>query len=249
MAAIAPNAADTFVEVGPGRGVLTRALASTVARLICVEIDRDLASRLSASLPSHVEIVTADFLEVDVRALLGTIDGPARVAGNLPYNVASPIVFRLFAAAEEGRVLKDATIMLQKEVAERLTAEPGGAAYGPMAIQAGRLADAHLLFTLPPGAFRPPPKVTSAVVQLRFRPSPVDVGDAQVFERVVRGAFLQRRKTLANALAPVAHALGRNVADLLARAGVDGGQRPERKAPIDQTVASTCAVSRASVLD
>ena len=83
-AAIAPNAADTFVEVGPGRGVLTRALASTVARLICVEIDRDLASRLSASLPSHVEIVTADFLEVDVRALPGTIDGPARVAGNHP---------------------------------------------------------------------------------------------------------------------------------------------------------------------
>src|SRR6267143_4649514 len=102
-------------------------------------------------------------------------------------NVSSPILFRLLGAADGGRVFSDATLMLQKEVADRLVAKPGRKAYGALAIQVALTADVEPLLTLPPGAFRPPPKVTSAVVRLRFRPPSVDVGDRQVFERLVRG--------------------------------------------------------------
>ena len=117
--------------------------------------------------------------------------------------------------------------MLQKEVADRLVAKPGRKEYGVLAVQVALTADVEHLLTLPPGAFRPPPKVTSAVVRLRFRPPVVDVGDPRVFERIVRGMFLQRRKTVANALRPVADALGHRSAELLERAEVDGKLRPE----------------------
>jgi 16S rRNA (adenine1518-N6/adenine1519-N6)-dimethyltransferase len=225
--AIAPRPDDLVLEIGPGRGALTRALMPHVARLVCVEIDRDLARLLASSVPPHVEVVTADVLDLDLRSLFHE-GRPVRVVGNLPYNVASPIVFTLIHSADEGRSISDATIMLQKEVADRLTAGPGRAAYGALAIQVARVADARTLFTLPPGAFRPPPRVSSAVVRLQFRPPAVDVGDAGVFERVVRGAFLHRRKTLANALQPVAHSFGRSVEDLVTRAGVDPRLRPEQ---------------------
>jgi 16S rRNA (adenine1518-N6/adenine1519-N6)-dimethyltransferase len=150
-----------------------------------------------------------------------------RVAGNLPYNISSPILFALLAAADEGRFFTDATLMLQKEVADRLVARPGRKEYGTLAIQTALTADVEHLLTLPPGAFRPAPKVTSAVVRLRFRPPCVNVGDQQVFERIVRGIFLQRRKTVANALRPVADSMGRSSAELLERAEVDGRLRPE----------------------
>ena len=117
--------------------------------------------------------------------------------------------------------------MLQKEVADRLVAKPGRKEYGALAIQVALTADVEHLLTLPPGAFRPPPKVTSAVVRLRFRPPSVDVGDPGVFERIVRGMFLQRRKTVSNALRPVADSLGHSSAELLERAQVDGRLRPE----------------------
>src|SRR5204863_1420915 len=123
--------------------------------------------------------------------------------GNLPYNISSPILFKLLRAADEGRRFSDATLMLQKEVADRLVAQPGTGDYGTLAIQVALVADVERLLTLPPGAFRPPPKVTSAVVGLRFRPATVEVGDRAAFERLVRGAFTQRRKTLLNALRPV----------------------------------------------
>jgi 16S rRNA (adenine1518-N6/adenine1519-N6)-dimethyltransferase len=141
--------------------------------------------------------------------------------------VASPILFALLHGADEGRLFSDATVMLQKEVADRVIAPPGTADYGGLAIQVALLADAERILTLPPGAFRPPPKVTSAVVRLRFRPPLADVGDPAVFERVVRGVFLQRRKTVLNALKPVADGLGRSAPDLIERAGVDPRKRPE----------------------
>jgi len=137
-------------------------------------------------------------------------------------------------------VFADATLMLQREVADRLVAAPGSGEYGTLAVQVAVLADVERLLTLPPGAFRPPPKVTSAVVRLRFRPRAVDVGDPATFERVVRGVFLQRRKTILNALTPVADALHRSAADLIARAGVDPGKRPQAL-----TVAEMAALSRA----
>ena len=218
---------DTFLEIGPGRGALTRPLAARAGRVIAIEIDRDLAAALSNEQFPNVRVIESDVLDVDLRAALGTEARPLRVAGNLPYNVSSPILFALLAAADEGRFLSDATLMLQKEVADRIGAEPGRKEYGALAIQVALTADVEHLLTLPPGAFRPPPKVTSAVVRLRFRPPSVDVGDRRVFERLVRGIFLQRRKTLANALRPVADALGRTSAELLERADVDGRLRPE----------------------
>jgi len=223
---VGPQADETFLEIGPGRGALTAALAPRVARLVAVEIDRDLAAALPERLPRPVRIVEGDFLDTDIAALLKGERLPARVAGNLPYNVATPILARLLDAAEGGRVLADAVVMLQKEVADRVVARPGTADYGPLAVATALDADAEMVLTLPPGAFRPPPRVTSAVVRLRFRPPAVEVGDRAVFARLVRGAFQQRRKTILNALGPPAETLGRRAADLLARAGVDPQIRP-----------------------
>ena len=225
--AVAPVSDDTFLEIGPGRGALTVPLAQRAGRVVAIEIDRDLAEALPSIVPPHVKVIAGDFLDADLEAVLGTENRPVRVVGNLPYNMSSPILFKLLRAADQGRLLSDATLMLQKEVADRLAAAPGSGDYGALAIQVAVAADAERLLTLPPGAFRPPPKVTSAVVRLRFRPPTVNVGDPAVFERIVRGVFLQRRKTIQNALKPVADALGRTASDLLARAAIDPGRRPE----------------------
>ena len=240
LASLAPRPDDAFLEIGPGRGALTGPLAASVHRLIVVEIDRDLAAALPARVPSHVRVVHGDFLEVDLDELLRDEPRPVRVVGNLPYNVSSPILFKLLHAAREGRRFADATLMLQKEVADRLVAQPGTGEYGTLAIQVALHADVERLLTLPPGAFRPPPKVTSAVVRLRFHAPSADVGDPATFERIVRGMFLQRRKTLANALKPVAFSLGRSAPELLERAGLDGSQRPG-----ELTVADVARLSRA----
>ena len=230
LESLSPSPDDVFLEIGPGRGALTRPLAGRVHRVVAVEIDRDLAAHLRAGLPSSVRVVEGDFLEASLEDLLRDEPKPVRVVGNLPYNVSSPILFKLLHCASEGRLFADATLMLQKEVADRLVAEPGTRNYGVLAIQMALLADAERVLTLPPGAFRPLPKVTSAVVRLRFRPPREDVGDFGTFERLVRGLFLQRRKTVLNALKPVAESFGHSAAQLLATAGVDGSKRPEELA-------------------
>ena len=227
IAALGTSPDDTFLEIGPGRGALTRALAPHVARIVAVEIDRDLAAALPAHAPAHVRVVTGDFLHVDLDEVLRDEPRPLRVIGNLPYNVASPILFRLLHEAKHGRRFRDATLMLQKEVADRIMATVGTAEYGVLTLQVGLLADVDRILTLPPGAFRPPPKVTSAVVRLRFRPPTVDVGDPAVFERVVRGVFLQRRKTLLNAFRPVADSFGQEAAPLIELAQLDGNRRSQ----------------------
>ena len=225
--ALSPQPDDVFLEIGPGRGALTIPLAPRVARIIAVEIDRDLAAALPHRLPAHVRIVERDFLDVDLRHLLAAETRPVRVVGNLPYNVSSPILFKLLHEAGEGRVLADATVMLQKEVADRVAATPGGPEYGALAVQVALLATVTRVLTLPPGAFRPPPKVTSSVVRLTFHPPAESVGDIRAFERVVRGLFLQRRKTVLNALKPVADSFGCAASEVIERAGLDGGRRPE----------------------
>ena len=227
VAAVAPNSDETFIEIGPGRGALTAPLAERAGKVIAVELDRDLAATLAPRVPQNVRLVQANFLDVDLAQLLQGEHTPVRVVGNLPYNIASPILFRLLDTADEGRLLRDATLMVQREVADRIVAAPGGGDYGAMSIQVQLVADVERVLSLPPGAFRPPPKVHSAVVQLRFRPPRVDVGSRDVFERVVRGLFLQRRKTLANALKPVAASFGHSSLDVLQKAGLDGGRRPE----------------------
>ena len=227
IAAVAPASDETFIEIGPGRGALTAPLAERAGKVIAVELDRDLAATLAPRVPQNVRLVQANFLDVDLPQLLQGEQPPIRVVGNLPYNVASPILFRLLDTADEGRLLRDATLMVQREVADRIVAAPGGGDYGAMSIQVQLVADVERVLSLPPGAFRPPPKVHSAVVQLRFRPPRVHVGSRDVFERVVRGLFLQRRKTLANALKPVAASFGHSSLDVLQKAGLDGGRRPE----------------------
>jgi 16S rRNA (adenine1518-N6/adenine1519-N6)-dimethyltransferase len=221
------QATDTFLEIGPGRGALTMPLLPKVRRVIAVEIDRDLAASLRAPEDPRLRVVDGDFLDVNLDEILAGEPLPIRVVGNLPYNVSSPILFRLLGSHDEGRRFNDATLMLQREVADRLVAKPGTGDYGALAIQVALHADVERVLTLPPGAFRPPPKVTSAVVRLRFRPPSADVGNPAVFERVVRGMFLQRRKTLANALKPVADSFDRSAAQLLDAAGIDSARRPE----------------------
>jgi 16S rRNA (adenine1518-N6/adenine1519-N6)-dimethyltransferase len=232
--AIAPLPGDVFLEIGPGTGALTHALAQTGVAITAVEVDRDLAARLVRGAPPNVAVVEGDVLRVDldrlVRDALAAAPGgatAARVVGNLPYNISSPILVRLAHLVRDGAPVRDATLMLQEEVAARVMAPPGGRDYGPLAIAVQLRADARRLLALPPGAFRPPPKVRSALVGLGFRAARVEIADEALFERVVRAVFTQRRKTLANALQPFAATHGTGAHDVLARAGLDGRRRPE----------------------
>jgi len=231
--AIAPQPTDTFLEIGPGPGGLTRPLAAASSHVLGVEIDRDLAAALEASAPPNVSVVEGDFLELPPEALRASMfpDGtakPVRVAGNLPYNAASPILFRLLDLYSHDRwPLVDATVMLQREVADRLLAPVGSKAYGVLTILVGRLARIDRVLDLPPGAFRPPPKVRSTVVRLTFHPSDPAVRDDALFTELVRAVFTRRRKTIANALLAYPPAANADIAGLLRRAGIEPARRPE----------------------
>jgi 16S rRNA (adenine1518-N6/adenine1519-N6)-dimethyltransferase len=225
VAAIAPKPSDRVIEIGPGPGALTLRLAPLVRHVTAVELDAAMVAALKLKLPANVELVRQDFLEFDLSALGNA--GSFRVVGNLPYNVSSPILFRLIREVRERGRLTDATIMLQHEVAERLEAPEGSRDYGVLAILVQLHADVRRLLTLPPGAFRPVPAVRSAVVRLTFRPPVVTLGNHETFEAMTRSIFTRRRKTLANALRPFAEARGRRAADVLAAAGIDGRRRPE----------------------
>jgi 16S rRNA (adenine1518-N6/adenine1519-N6)-dimethyltransferase len=224
--AIAPLPGDVFLEIGPGPGILTLKLASRVARLIAIEIDRDLIASLTPQLPPNATIVAGDVLDLDIDAALPPTDTPIRVAGNLPYNISSPILFRILDL-ESRRPIKDATLMLQREVADRIVAKPGTPEYGVLSVLTQWRADVVRLLAIPPGAFRPPPEVRSALIRLTFRPPPFELTDAAVFERMVRSMFTQRRKTLSNALAAFATERRADVHRALAAAGVDPRRRPE----------------------
>ena len=253
VAAIAPQPSDRFIEIGPGPGALTFRLAPRVAHLTAIEVDRDIAEELRPRLPGNVDLVVSDVLEVD---LLAHAEGPFRVAGNLPYNISTPILFRLIACshpvqawlppsggssgaggslpaeagshgAKGGPAILDATLMVQREVADRLEAVPGTGDYGVLSISVQLHADVRRVLTLPPGAFRPAPKVHSAVVRLTFRPPTVAIADEGQFDAMVRSMFTQRRKTLANALAAFAEGRGQRAADVLRAAGIDPRRRPE----------------------
>lgn len=232
--AIAPKADETFIEIGPGPGALTRLLTPRAARVVAFEIDRDMVARLQADRTGNLSLVEGDFLNVtpsEVRNALVTAGAPSdasvRVAGNLPYNVASAILFKLIDLRAAGLSIADATVMLQREVADRLLAISSTKDYGVLTVLIRHKSDVTRLLQLPPGAFRPPPKVQSTVVRLAFHsPTPVVRSD-DVFASMVQAVFTRRRKTLSNALlaSPRAAALG--PARLLASAGIDGGRRPE----------------------
>lgn len=232
VAAIAPAPADRILEIGPGRAALTEPLAARVERLVAVEVDRDLAAALEARQITNVRVVTADVLDIDLgelaaRELGATSEYKVRVVGNLPYNISSPILFRLLDAAARTDVLSDATLMLQKEVADRLVASPGTGEYGVLTVLTALGADVTRALNLPPGAFRPMPKVHSAVVRLTFRPSPVPVRDQKLLVEMVRSVFTKRRKMLANALANFAANRDVDAKAALETAGIDPGRRPE----------------------
>ena len=229
VAAMAPQPADRFIEIGPGRGAVTAPLAARVERLVAIEVDRDLAAALEARSMPNLTVITQDVLEVDLVAVARNHLAPSaliRIAGNLPYNISSPILFKLLAASRSG-LFKDATLMLQKEVADRLVARRGTGDYGVLTLSAMIWADVTRVLTLPPGAFRPAPEVHSAVVRLDFRPPPSEVMRPELVVEIVRSVFTQRRKTMSNALAPFASARGGDARELLVRVGVDPRARPE----------------------
>jgi len=193
--AIAPQPRDAMVEIGPGTGILTRPLATVLEHLHVVEIDRDLAAALRDEFPrSKLTVHEGDALDFDFAAL----PTPLRVAGNLPYNVSTPILFRMAAIAER---LRDCTFMLQKEVVERMVAAPATPDYGRLSVMLQYRFEMALALRVPPGAFTPPPKVDSAVV--RMRPLGADrprARDEALFARIVASAFEQRRKMLRSAV-------------------------------------------------
>jgi 16S rRNA (adenine1518-N6/adenine1519-N6)-dimethyltransferase len=192
---ISPAAGDVFLEVGPGTGALTLPLAKRCARVVAVEIDAALAGRLRASAPPNVEVVTQDALTADLR---GLVPEGARLAGNLPYYISSPLL-RLFLGLHHH--WHDLHVMLQEEVARRVASPPGSKEYGILSVLYGVWADIDLPARFPPGCFSPPPGVTSALLRARFRETPrAEVGDLAEFERFLQKAFARRRRTLENNL-------------------------------------------------
>jgi len=223
--AIKPEPHDRFVEIGPGPGVLTVRLARRVAHLTAVEIDPDMVAALAPNVPANVTIAPEDFLDFDLD--LAGRAGPLRIAGNLPYNAATPILLKLLDARRRGVELTDASVMIQREVADRIEAIPGTKDFGPLSIVVQLRASVSRLLTLPPGAFRPQPKVHSAVVRLDFHDPRIAMKDEATFHALVRSIFTQRRKTLANALRPFAESRGITARDAIAAAALDGTCRPE----------------------
>jgi 16S rRNA (adenine1518-N6/adenine1519-N6)-dimethyltransferase len=216
--AIAPAPGDAIVEIGPGEGALTRLLLERVPRLEVIEIDRDLASRLEAEFPrERLAVHRADALRFDFAACPAGM----RLAGNLPYNISTPLLFHLAHYAEH---VRDMHFMLQLEVVERMVARHSTPAYGRLSVMLQTRFRMQKLFRVPAGAFRPPPKVESALVRLAPLAERPDM-DETVFASVVAAAFSARRKTLRNALTLTA-------ADFAALA-IDPGLRPENLAPAD----------------
>jgi len=220
---VAPTAQDLVVEIGPGDGALTGLLAARAGRVIALEIDRALGAVLRERQPA-VEVLDADARSWDYAGLAAPAGGRVLILGNLPYSVGKPILTALVAARA---AIDEMALMLQREVAERIAAPPGGKAYGSLSVFTQLHCDVRLAFRVPPGAFRPPPKVDSAVLHLRVLRAPrVPLVDPRRFESVVRAAFAQRRKMLANALGA---GLGLPL-DVVRRASAAAGVDPTRRA-------------------
>ncbi len=198
VSAVHPARNDRLVEIGPGQGAITVPILAAAGELAVVELDRDLIEPLQARCAESGKLVVynADALSFDFCKLAQ--DGPLRVIGNLPYNISTPLLFHLL---ERHHCIKDMHFMLQKEVVERMAASPGSRQYGRLSIMLQYRCRVTPLFSIGPEAFDPPPKVESAFVRLEpFARPPVHVADEVVFEKLVKQAFSQRRKTLRNTL-------------------------------------------------
>jgi 16S rRNA (adenine1518-N6/adenine1519-N6)-dimethyltransferase len=194
-AAIAPQPEDLIVEIGPGKGALTRLLAAGAGRVVAVEKDERLIPGLREAMPANVEIVPGDILRTDLAAIGAKAGVRAlRLVGNVPYSISSPLLFRVL---DERALLLDCVFLLQKEVAERITAGPGTKSYAPLGILLQNEFEARVAFTVAPGSFSPPPKVQSALLVLRRRPAPLHPEAAEKpYRDFLRAAFAERRKML-----------------------------------------------------
>ena len=231
VGAVRPQAEDQVVEIGPGLGALTEPLMAQVAHLHVVEIDRDLIARLKQKHPpARLTVHEGDALAFD----FATIGPRLKIVGNLPYNISTPILFHLAGFADK---VKDMTFMLQKEVVMRMVAEPGTEEYGRLSVMLQYRFRMGRLFDVPPGAFRPAPKVMSSIV--RMAPLPAEqlgARDEALLGRIVAAAFGQRRKTLRNTLREFIDDAG------LESLGIDPGLRGE-KLSVEQyvAIANECA--------
>ncbi|MCK8516570.1 16S rRNA (adenine(1518)-N(6)/adenine(1519)-N(6))-dimethyltransferase RsmA [Methylonatrum kenyense] len=222
--AIGPQPDDQLLEIGPGQGALTLPLLRAAGRLHAIEMDRDLVAPLAAQAAQAAEfgelaLRQGDALQADL-GQFATEAASLRVVGNLPYNISSPLIFHLL---EQRELIRDMHFMLQRELVDRMAAPPGSRIYGRLSVMVQYHCQVDRLFTVPPGAFRPAPKVESAVVRLLpLRPQPLRAVDEAVFSRIVATAFGQRRKMLRRSLAGLL-----DETDMRA-SGVDPSARPEQ---------------------
>lgn len=213
------NSEDTVIEIGPGHGTLTRLLASKVGRVIAIEIDGNLIkiARKALSGAANVEIIHEDALKFD----FAKIDCPFKVVSNIPYSITTPLIFRLL---EFQSMIQSMTLLVQKEVAERMVALPGRKDYGILSIAIQSKTRLKIVFTVPRSAFRPVPKVDSSLVTFEMsKTPPYIVKDYEFFMKVVRTAFLHRRKTILNCLKNFS-----NIKEVLVQQGINPVTRPEQ---------------------
>lgn len=225
--ALAPTADETVIEIGPGRGALTDILLQRAGRVIAIEIDRELAPRLRErhAANSRLTVMEDDVLKVDFGAVSG---GPYVVAGNVPYNITTPI---LFHALRPPRPLR-AVYLVQREVAERVVAPPGDDAYGALSVNVQAVASAEMLFRVSAGAFNPPPKVESAVLRITPRPDPlIGAEKEEAYRALVVGAFGLRRKQMRRVVRTVYDLSADDADAVLLRAGIAPDSRPEVLSP------------------
>ena len=225
--ALAPTPADTVVEIGPGRGSLTNILAERSGRLIAVEIDRALAKELRVKYSGrpNVEIVEGDFLDADLRGAAGD---DFLLIGNVPYNITTPIVFRSL----EPPIPRRSVFLVQREVAERMAAREDTESYGALSVNVAVVANVEIMLTVPPGAFRPPPKVDSAVIRLTPRAQPlIAIESLAPFRTFVQAAFSLRRKQMQRVLRTTRGLSVEEALEVLKRAGIEASARPEVVSP------------------
>jgi 16S rRNA (adenine1518-N6/adenine1519-N6)-dimethyltransferase len=224
--AVAPRIGDNLVEIGPGMGALTGPLLQAADHLTVLELDRDLAASLPARMNhlQHLTIVEGDALRFDFAALIDPVR-PLRVVGNLPYNISTPLLFHLI---RYGAAVKDMTFMLQKEVVDRIVATPTSKDFGRLSVMIQYFCKPTFLFEVPPGAFNPPPKVTSAVFRLEpYAVKPIQARNEKLLAALVSQVFNQRRKTLRNTLKGQVDEAG------FASLGINPMARPETLAIAD----------------
>jgi len=219
VSAIDPKPGQIVVEIGPGLGAITGPLLAESEYLHAVELDRDLVARLAMEYQGrNLYLHNADALHFDFSALADR-DRPLRIVGNLPYNISTPLLFHLLGQSDH---IRDLHVMLQREVANRITAQPGSSNYGRLSVMTQWHCLTQKLFDVGPGAFKPPPRVVSSVVRLTIRTTPpAEISDKKNLERLVAQAFSHRRKTLHNCLR------GWLTPEQIASAGIDPGTRPE----------------------